>query len=115
MPYIHNNKNTLPNYVEVTVNSNSKLNDDNGEPSSEELADYLKATKNCQVNDAKIQSLAKQLTAGLTTDLAKAAAIFNYVRDKINYKFYYNSIEGGNGALGVLNRKWGIVLIKLIY
>lgn len=36
--------------------------------SNSSLVVYLKATTNCQVNNANIQSLANQLTSGLTTD-----------------------------------------------
>ncbi|RBQ22298.1 hypothetical protein ALNOE001_20280 [Candidatus Methanobinarius endosymbioticus] len=100
--YIQNNKNTIPNYVDVTVDSSSKINGGSGGSSSGKLAEFLKATKNCQLNDAKIQNLARQLTFGLTSELSKAKAIFNYIRDQISYSFYYNTAKG---AVGTLNAK----------
>lgn len=68
------------------------------------LRKYLKATKHCQVNNARIKSLAKQITRGKTTQKAKAVAIFNWVRDKVGYKFYYNTRKG---AVGTLNARSG--------
>jgi len=65
---------------------------------------YLKSTRHCQVNNAKIKSLVKSLTKGLTNDVDKAKAIFNYVRDNIAYSYYYNSKLG---AVGTLNAKKG--------
>ena len=64
----------------------------------------MKATKNCQVNNAQIQALAAKLTDGLTSPSAKAEAIYNYVRDSISYSFYYDTKYG---AVGTLNSKTG--------
>ena len=102
----------LPNTLTINTNNPSTLNGGNSGGSSSggsgstdsSLSSYLVATKNCQVNDAKIQSLAKQLTSGLTTELAKATAIFNYVKNNIGYSFYYNTAKG---AVGTLNAKSG--------
>ena len=58
--------------------------------------EYLSATKNCQVNDPEIQVLGKQLATG--------QMIFVYVRDKVEYDFYYNTKRG---ALGTLHDKVG--------
>ena len=63
------------------------------------LSAYHKATKNCQVNNAKIKSLVKSLTSGLTNDIDKAKALFNYVRDYIVYDYYYDSHRGAVGTL----------------
>ena len=68
------------------------------------LAPYLEATKNCQVNNSAIKSLVTKLTKGLTSHKAKASAIYNYVRDHISYSFYYNTKYG---AVGTLNAKTG--------
>ena len=68
------------------------------------LKKYVKATKNCQVNNAKIKSLSKQITRGKKTQKAKAIAIFNWVRNKVGYKFYYNTRKG---AVGTLNARSG--------
>nr|WP_282730543.1 transglutaminase-like domain-containing protein [Methanobacterium alcaliphilum] len=60
---------------------------------------YLKPTKNCQVTDGTIKTQAKALTKGLTSTKAKATKIFNYVRDKVKYSFYYNSKYGAKKTL----------------
>ena len=63
------------------------------------LSAYLKSTKNCPVNNAKIKALVTSLTKGLTDDIDKAKAIFNYVRDNIVYDYYYDSHKGAVGTL----------------
>ena len=68
------------------------------------LQKYLEATKNCQVNNAQIKSLSKRIISGKTSTYAKAAAIFDWVRDKIGYSFYYNTRKG---AVGTLNARTG--------
>ncbi|WP_405306384.1 transglutaminase domain-containing protein [Methanobrevibacter sp.] len=68
------------------------------------LIDYLKATQNCEVNNAKIKKLVKKLTKDCKNDKEKATVIFNYVRDTISYSFYYNTRFG---AVGTLNSGTG--------
>ncbi|WP_296884622.1 transglutaminase domain-containing protein [uncultured Methanobrevibacter sp.] len=46
-----------------------------------------------------IAELSKSLIAGLTTDIAKATALYNYVRDQIEYEFYYDTQKGAEGTL----------------
>lgn len=65
---------------------------------------YRQSTSHCQVNNAKIKALVDSLTSGLTDNVDKAKAIFNYVRDNIEYDYYYDSKYG---ALGTLNLKKG--------
>ena len=65
---------------------------------------YLQSSSHCQVNNAKIKALVKSLTGRLTSDINKAKAIFNYVRDNIVYDYYYDS---KHGAVGTLNLKRG--------
>jgi transglutaminase-like putative cysteine protease len=60
---------------------------------------YLVATLNCEVNNAQIQALASSLTSGLSSTLAKATAIYNYVRDNIAYSYYANTKYGAVGTL----------------
>lgn len=60
---------------------------------------YLKSTRYCHVNSAKIKSMVTSLTKGLTNQIDKAKSLFNYVRDYISYSYYYNSYYGSNGAL----------------
>lgn len=96
------NKNQLPTYVTVSYGSGgnnpsgSGLNEKN---TIKDLAPYLKATANCQVGNAKIKSIVDSVTKGLTSQRAKAEAIYNYVRDKISYSFYYNTKHGAVGTL----------------
>jgi len=59
-----------------------------------DLTQYLIDSQNCQVSHPEIVSLARQLTAGLTNELDKARAIFNYVRDAIAYDYYYDTLHG---------------------
>ncbi|WP_406537303.1 Ig-like domain repeat protein [Methanobrevibacter sp.] len=95
----------LPSFVEIKSatksTSSSKLNSKN---TIEDLTAYLAAAANCQVNNSKIKKLVNKLTSGLTSDKAKATAIFNYVRDTISYSFYYDT---KHGAVGTLNAKSG--------
>ncbi|MGL4669184.1 MAG: pseudomurein-binding repeat-containing protein [Methanobacteriaceae archaeon] len=104
----YKNNGTLPNSLSINTSYPPSINNDNSnsEVLSNDLKQYLKSTIRCQVNDDSIQSLAKKLTTGLTTDLEKATAIFNYVRDKISYSFYYNSYDS-TGAKGVISKGWG--------
>ena len=46
-----------------------------------------------------IAELSKSLIAGLSTDRAKATALYNYVRDEIAYEFYYDTQKGAEGTL----------------
>jgi transglutaminase-like putative cysteine protease len=87
----------LPNYVLVDSSvTNTAI------PS--ELQQYLQSTTNCQVTNSQIKSLAASITSGKTSTYDKAVAIFNWVKDKLGYTFYYNSVYG---AVGTLNRMTG--------
>ncbi|MGL6297969.1 MAG: transglutaminase-like domain-containing protein [Methanobacteriaceae archaeon] len=105
-----NSTGSLPDYVfvndTVSTTSTPSTSDKNVNEkyNGEILANYLKATKNCQVGDSAITSLANSLISGLKTDQEKAVAIYNYVRDKIGYSFYYDTKYG---AKGTLNAKAG--------
>jgi len=96
--YYKTNDNTLPNYVTV----DTSVTNPSSIPSS--LLQYLQSTANCQVTNSAIKSLAASITSGKTSTYDKAVAIFNYVRDKIGYSFYYNTKYG---AVGTLNAKTG--------
>ncbi|WP_296881948.1 transglutaminase domain-containing protein [uncultured Methanobrevibacter sp.] len=95
----------MPNYVTIktyaSTPSSSPLNSKN---TITNLKPYLVATTNCQVGNSKIKSVVDSLTSGLTTDSAKARAIYNYVRDAVSYSFYYDTKYG---AVGTLNAKTG--------
>lgn len=115
----------LPNYLTLNIKSTDKLNggsssgsggssgngsiptgplNEKNTLSPSELAKYLQATANCQVNNAVIQSLATSLTKNCNSELQKATVIFNYVRDNIKYDYYTNT---KNGAVGTYNAKSG--------
>jgi len=98
----------LPSYVTISYSSGSSttasgtgLNEKN---TVKDLSAYLKSSTNCEVDNDKIKSIVTSITKGLTTDLQKATAIFNYVRDTLSYSFYYNTKYG---AVGALNAKKG--------
>jgi transglutaminase-like putative cysteine protease len=69
-----------------------------------DLAPYLKATTHCEVDNDAIAKIVKSVTKGLTSESAKAKAIFNYVKDTLSYSFYYNTKYG---AVGTLTAKKG--------
>ena len=95
----------LPSYVEIkSIKTASKSSSLNSKNTIKDLTAYLKASKNCQVNNKKIKQLVAKLTKGLKTDKQKATAIFNYVRDTISYSFYYDT---KHGAVGTLKAKSG--------
>ena len=105
--YATNNR--LPNYVTINYASSSSSYSVTGSGLTEtnkitDLSAYLASSKNCEVGNSKIKSIVNSLTNGLTTDNAKATAIFNYVRDTLSYSFYYNTKYG---AVGTLTAKKG--------
>ena len=94
----------MPAYTAVKSLSEATTSNLNSKNTISNLAPYLAATSNCQVNNAKIKQLATKLTKGMTSDKAKAKAIFDYVRDTISYSFYYDTRYG---AVGTLNAGTG--------
>ena len=86
----------MPRYLRPDSVSSKALNDlyVNGS-----LEEYLNASKNCQVNDSDIQSLAAEITKKSKTNLQKATAIFNWVKSKITYVFYYNTRHGAKNTI----------------
>lgn len=50
-------------------------------------------------NSASINALASSLTRGKTSQYAKGASVFNWVKNNVRYKFYYNTKYGANGTL----------------
>ncbi|MDI6724198.1 MAG: pseudomurein-binding repeat-containing protein [Methanobacterium sp.] len=97
----YNTNSRLPGYV--SVDPWSKVSTSSMQV-PDELQKYLAATANCQVTNAQIKSLAASITSGKTSAYDKAVAIFNWVRDKIGYSFYYNTKYG---AVGTLNARTG--------
>jgi len=86
----------FPKYLRPDPNFNKPLNDPY---TNESLEMYLRATKNCQVDDDLIKSLAINITKNSRTNLQKANAIFNWVKNQINYVFYYNTKYGAKTTL----------------
>ena len=64
-----------------------------------DLDKYLVSSRNCDISASIVQSLANSLTSGLSSDLEKAYAVYNYVRDSVSYSFYYNTVYGAAGTL----------------
>jgi hypothetical protein len=92
---------TSTNYKGLSVSNKiiitkPPLNPKNG---ISDLTPYLSDSKNCQVSNAEIVALAKQLTGSFSNPLDKATAIFEYVRDKISYSYYYDTYYGAVGTL----------------
>jgi len=92
--YYKTNK-RLPNYVSV-----SSWNKET--PSS--MKKYLQPTLNCQSKNNAIISQSSSISEGTNSNINKARKIFNWVRDHINYTFYFNTKYG---ALGTLNKRIG--------
>ena len=70
-----------------------------GETKTSSIQKYTQVTKNCQVTNSQIKSLAASITTGKNSTYDKAVAIFNWVRDNIGYSFYYNTRYGATGTL----------------
>ncbi len=103
----YDKKDKMPSYIAVKSLSSSTSSAKgamNMKNTITALAAYLAASKNCEVNNAKIKKLVTKLTKDCKTEKEKASAIYNYVRDKISYSFYYNTRYG---AVGTLNAKSG--------
>ncbi|KZX16876.1 transglutaminase-like superfamily protein [Methanobrevibacter cuticularis] len=86
----------LPNYIRPGTNTKNVLNNKYKIGTAKY---YLSATKNCQVNDKKIKKLAKFITKKYKSRLQKAIAIYDWVMDKVEYKFYYNTKYGAKKTL----------------
>ncbi|WP_407424782.1 Ig-like domain repeat protein, partial [Methanobrevibacter sp.] len=109
LAFYKNNDKYMPNYVKIVQGSGSSsssysVGGMNVRNTITNLGPYYQATSNCQVNNAAIKNLVNSLTAGLTTAKEKATVIFNYVRDKVSYSYYYDTHKG---AVGTLNAKSG--------
>jgi hypothetical protein len=94
--------NKMPSYVSVKSFSGSGSTPAGGlncKNKIKNLAPYLAASKNCEVNDAKIKKVVSKLTKNCKTEKEKAEKIFKYVRDTLSYSFYYNTKYGAAGTL----------------
>ncbi|WP_405307048.1 transglutaminase domain-containing protein [Methanobrevibacter sp.] len=99
--YADNDK-YLPNYCTITYGSGSSSSQGgtglNQKNTVKDLTIYLKATANCQVGNSKLKTKVNSLIKNAATDLAKAKAIYNFVRDSISYSFYYDTHYGAVGT-----------------
>ncbi|MDP3034648.1 MAG: transglutaminase domain-containing protein [Methanobacteriaceae archaeon] len=92
----------LPKYVSLTsisISGSSNtgevgISNVNDAYNGEILSNYLKSTSNCQVTNSQISALSASITKGLSSKWSKASAIFNWVRNNLNYSFYYNTKYG---------------------
>ena len=101
LSYYGNHK-KMPSYISVKSLSSSSSSSTgvlNSKNTIKNLAAYLAATKNCNVNDDKIKKLVTKLTKDCKTDKEKANAIYKYVRDTVSYSFYYDTKYGATGTL----------------
>ena len=81
-----NTSSSLTKYLNTSILNDKYLGDS--------LKKYLSASKNCQVNNNLIKSLAKNLTSKVKTEYKKGEKIFNWVRDNIGYEKYRNTKKG---------------------
>lgn len=91
----------LPNYAVVypwsTSNPSPPITPTETIPS--DLQKYLQPTKNCQSNDPRIIALAQSITSCKSSCYEKGLSIFNWVRDNLEFSWYYNSQKGAVNAL----------------
>lgn len=94
-------KGYLPRYVtlnNITISGSSSggvgVNTVNDAYQGEVLGNYKKSTANCQVTNTQISALSASITRGLSSNWDKASAIFKWVRNNLNYSFYYNTKYG---------------------
>ena len=107
-------KKNLPKSISIKIKNSNKINKFvpkysrvvnkavkpmNIKYKGESIDQYLIETKNCQVNDKLIKSLAENITSQYTTNYQKAEAIFNYVNKDLIYIFYYNTKYGAKNTI----------------
>jgi hypothetical protein len=94
--YVKNHR--LPNYISYG-NRKIPIATFQKNIASQGLKIKTTTVKTIAINTSSVSALAKSLSAGCTTNLQKATKIYNWVRDNINYAFYYNTKYGANGTL----------------
>lgn len=98
----------LPNYVSVNTWTSSSTatttTTDVTDPNAPtNLSAYLQSTKNCQVNDVNIVALSRSITSGATSAYDKGQSIYKWVRNNLEYSWYYNSQKGAVNTLSSLS------------
>ena len=84
----------------IKANASQFKNGLNEKNTETNLSKYLVGTGRSAISSA-ISTLASKLTKGLTTTDAKALAIYNYVRDEVDYSYYADSRYGASGTLSL--------------
>ena len=84
--------------TKIKYNANQFKNGLNEKNTETDLAKYLVGVGKSAITSS-IKNLATKLTKGLKTTEAKAQAIYNYVRDEIDYSYYADSRYGAAGTL----------------
>lgn len=96
----YGNNEFLPSSTSKSVNVKlSKFGNGLNQKNAASLKAYLRSSSYCKVGSPAIKALVKSLTSGLTNKVDKAKAIFNYVRDTLDYSYYYNSKYGAAKTL----------------
>ncbi len=94
------NNNYLSSSNSKSVNVKlSKFGSGINERNAKDSGAYHKSSSHCKVGNKKIKKLVNRLTKGLTSDVDKAKAIFNYVRDNLDYSYYYDTKYGSTATL----------------
>ncbi|MDO5832559.1 MAG: transglutaminase domain-containing protein [Methanobrevibacter sp.] len=94
------NNEFLPSSTSKSVNVKlSKFGNGLNQKNAASLKAYLRSSWHCKVGSPAIKSLVKSLTSGLTNKVDKAKAIFNYVRDNLDYSYYYDTKYGASKTL----------------
>ena len=98
--FMGNNELLPSGSISKTVNVKlSKFGNGLNQKNAASLKAYLKSSSYCKVGSPAIKSLVKSLTKGLTNKIDKAKALFNYVRDTLEYSYYYTSKYGAAKTL----------------
>ena len=98
--FLGNNEYLPSSKISKSVNVKlSKYGSGLNQKNAKSLRAYLKSSWHCKVGSPAIKKLVKSLTKGLTNDIDKAKALFNYVRDTLDYSYYYNSKYGAAKTL----------------
>jgi len=92
------------NFVENSVNTQVKTPTTSVTKQKKSEVKYAaagskKKIKKSKINTSSVRKLAASLTRGTKSKYTKAKKIFNWVRDHIQYKFYYNTRYGASGTL----------------
>ena len=99
--YIYNNG-MYPNFCWVWDSSNGQNSSSSSSSGSSTTTNkvpsgyesYVKTTKNCQVDSSVIKSVLNSAIKGVSGLYNQAKAIFNYINDKTDYSYYYDTYRG---------------------